>query len=46
MAKVTEGYLPTNFQKPLKWAPQLQCGKVIGFCSQTKNQPSWDRVSN
>jgi hypothetical protein len=36
MAKVIEFYLPKNFQKPLKWAPQLQCGKVIEFCSQTK----------
>jgi hypothetical protein len=36
MAKVIEFYVPKNFQKPLKWAPQLQCGKVIEFCLQTK----------
>jgi hypothetical protein len=37
MAKVIEFYVPKSFRKPLmKWAPQLQCGKVIEFCSQTK----------
>lgn len=36
MAKVIEFYVPKNFRKPLKWAPQLQSGKVIEFCSQTK----------
>ncbi len=36
MAKVIEFYLPKRFRKPLKWASQLQCGKVIEFCSQTK----------
>jgi len=36
MAKVIEFYVPKNFQKPLKWASQLQCGKVMEFCSQTK----------
>jgi hypothetical protein len=36
MAKVIEFYIPNNFRKPLKWAPQLQCGRVIEFCSQTK----------
>ena len=36
MAKVIEFYVPKNFRKPLKWAPQLQCGRVIEFCSQTK----------
>jgi len=36
MAKVIEFCVPKNFRKPLKWAPQLQCGKVIEFCSQTK----------
>jgi len=35
MAKVIEFYVPTNFRKPLKWAPQLQFGKVIEFCPQT-----------
>ena len=27
MAKVIEFYVPKSFRKPLKWAPQLQCGK-------------------
>ena len=36
MAKMIEFYVPKNFRKPLKWAPQLHCGKVIEFCSQTK----------
>jgi len=36
MAKVIEFYVPKNFWRPLKWAPQLQCAKVIEFCSQTK----------
>jgi hypothetical protein len=36
MAKVIEFFVPKNFRKPLKWAPQLQCGKVIEFCSQIK----------
>ena len=41
MAKVIEFYVPKNFRKPLKWATQLPCGKVMEFCSQTRNQPSW-----
>ena len=36
MAKVIEFYVPKNFRKPLKWAPQLHLGKVIEFCSLTK----------
>jgi len=36
MAKVIEFYLPKNFRKPMRWTPQVQCGKVIEFCSQTK----------
>jgi hypothetical protein len=36
MANVIEFYVPKNFRKSLKWAPQLQCGKVIEFCPQTK----------
>jgi hypothetical protein len=36
MAKVIEFYVPENFRKPLKWAPPLQCGKLIEFCFQTK----------
>jgi len=36
MAEVIEFYVPKNFRRPLKGAPQLQCGKVIEFCSQAK----------
>ena len=36
MAKVIEFYVPKSFRKPLKRAPQLQCGKVIEFYSQTR----------
>jgi hypothetical protein len=36
MAKVIEFFVPKNFRKPLKRAPQLQCGKVNEFCSQIK----------
>jgi hypothetical protein len=36
MAKVIEFYVPESFRKQLKWARQLQRGKVIDFCSQTK----------
>jgi hypothetical protein len=36
MAKVIEFYIPKNFRKPLKWAPQLQCGKVIEFRLETE----------
>jgi len=36
VAKVIEFFVPKNFRKPLKWAPQLQCGKVIEFCLQIK----------
>lgn len=36
MAKVIEFYVPKNFRKPLKWAPELHCGKILEFCSQTK----------
>jgi hypothetical protein len=36
MAKVIEFYVPKKFRKPLKWVPQLECGKVIEFWSQTK----------
>jgi len=36
MAKVIEFYIPKNFRKRLNGAPQLQPGKVIEFCLQTK----------
>lgn len=34
MAKVIEFYVPKNFRPQLKWAPQLQNGKVIEFHSE------------
>jgi hypothetical protein len=36
MAKVIEFYVPTRFRSPLKGTPQVQSGKVIEFCSQTR----------
>jgi hypothetical protein len=36
MAKFIEFYVPKNFRKSLTWTPQVQCGKVIEFCSQIK----------
>jgi hypothetical protein len=33
---VIEFYIPNNLRKPAKWAPQLQRGKVIEFCSHVK----------
>jgi len=36
MAKVIEFYVPKNFRKPVKWAPELYYGKIIEFYSQTK----------
>ena len=36
MTKVIQFCLPKNSQRPLKWAPPLQRGKVIEFCPQTK----------
>lgn len=36
MAKIVEFYVPESFRKQLKWAPPLQRGKVIEFCSQAK----------
>ena len=36
MAKVIEFYVPENFRPQLKWAPQLQMGKVIEFPSQAE----------
>ena len=36
MAKVIEFYVPKNFRKLLKWAPELHYGKIIEFYSQTK----------
>ena len=46
MAKVIEFHVPKSFRKPLKWASQLQCGKLLSFARGQRNQPSWDRVSN
>lgn len=36
MAKVIEFYVPKSFQTQLKWAPQMQLGKVIAFRSEVK----------
>ena len=36
MAKVIEFYIPENFRKSLKWVPELQRGKILEFCPQTK----------
>jgi len=36
MAKVIEFYIPRNFRKSLKWVPELQRGKILEFCPQTK----------
>jgi hypothetical protein len=36
MAKVIEFYKPKNFRKPSRTVAQLQLGKIIEFCAQTK----------
>jgi hypothetical protein len=36
MAKVIEFYIPKNFRKSLKWVPELQRGRILEFCPQTK----------
>ena len=36
MAKLLEFYIPKNFRKSLKWVPELQRGKILEFCPQTK----------
>ncbi len=36
MAKVVEFYVLKNFRNQSKWVPQVQGGKVIEFCPQTK----------
>jgi len=36
MAKVIEFYIPKNFRRLLKWVPELQRGKILEFCPQTK----------
>jgi len=36
MAKVIEFYVPSNFRKALKWVPEVQRGKILEFCPQTK----------
>jgi len=36
MAKVIEFYIPRNFRKSFKWVPELQRGKILEFCPQTK----------
>jgi len=36
MAKVIEFYIPKNFRKSFQWVPELQRGKILEFCPQTK----------
>ena len=36
MARVIEFYIPKNFRKSFKRVPELQRGKILEFCSQTK----------
>jgi hypothetical protein len=36
MAKVIAFYIPRNFRKSFKWVPELQRGKILEFCPQTK----------
>jgi hypothetical protein len=36
MAKVIEFYIPKNFRKSFKWVPELQRGRILEFCPQTK----------
>ena len=36
MAKVIEFYIPKNFRNSFKWVPELQRGKILEFCPQTK----------
>ena len=36
VAKVIEFYVPNNFRKALKWVPEVQRGKILEFCLQTK----------
>ena len=36
MAKVIEFYIPKNFRKSFKWVSELQRGKILEFCPQTK----------
>ena len=36
VAKVIEFYVPNSFRKALKWVPELQRGRILEFCPQTK----------
>ena len=36
MAKVIEFYIPKNFRRSTKWVPEIQRGKLLDFCPQTK----------
>jgi hypothetical protein len=36
MAKVIGFYIPKNFRKSFKWVPELQRGKILEFCPQTR----------
>jgi hypothetical protein len=37
MGKIIKFYIPRNFQKPVKWTPQLQGGKLIEFPLRMKS---------
>ena len=36
MTKVIEFYIPNSFQKPTKWVPVVDRGKIIEFCPQIR----------
>jgi hypothetical protein len=36
MAKVIEFYIPKNFRRSFKLVPELQRGRILEFCPQTK----------
>lgn len=36
MAKVIEFYIPKGFLKSFKWVPELQRGRILEFCPQTR----------
>ena len=36
VARVIEFYIPNSLRKVPKWVPELQRGKILEFCPQTK----------
>jgi hypothetical protein len=46
MAKVIEFYIPKNFRKSFKWAPELQRGKILDLCSPTRGPPNLRVLEN